>query len=253
MRTKLTGFRLRLLQAYVRRRLRKAFADLRVHGLDELQAARRESGAILCVNHVSWWDPMVMCALDPLLDGSGYALMDGDALRRWPFFGWAGAVAVDRGHGPEALRGSLARAAAICGEPGRVLAVFASGTQRPAHLPLLYRPGILTIQDEAQVPIVPAALRYDFIQGPRAVVHLFCGSAIPALKGGSRGARLRVLESRTNQLLGAIDQEVLRASEAQTQQTAPERGVSLWGKAEHLGPEISGPGRWLARRQRGAS
>ena len=252
MKKKWSGLRLRLLQTYVRRRLRRAFGDVRLAGFEHVQQARLVGGVILCVNHVSWWDPMVLGGLDRLLNGQGFALMDADALRRLPFLGWAGAVPVERGHGPEALRASLAAAAGTAAQHGNVLAVFAAGTQRPAHLPLLYRAGILTIQDAAQVPIVPAALRYDFIQGSRAIVHLFCGAPIPA-SAGARRARLRLLESRTAQLLGAIDEEVLRASEAQRQLEFPPTGISLWGATEERGPELSGAARWLARRQRGSS
>lgn len=170
------GF-LRIARPYVRHRLQRQFESVRVAGLDEVRARAAKTPVILAANHVSWWDPLLLVALDEALGGEGYCLMDSKNLRDLPFFEWVGALPIDREHPRQAHR-DLVRAAEMLTRPGQVLAIFPQGVQRPAHLELRLQRGIEVLAARAKAPVFPLAIRYDFGEGPRLRAHLSFGAPI---------------------------------------------------------------------------
>lgn len=189
---------------YVSRRLKRAFVDVRVHRLDLLSSYIQQGPIVLALNHVCWWDPLVLIQLSSAVDFDGYALMDHNNLKMLPFFSWLGARPINSGSPRQAHR-DLQDAAALLDRPGRVVALFPSGRQRAIHRPLEFKSGVLALSRLGQAPIVPVALRYDFSEGPRAVVHLCVAEALPVVTR-SPGEALSDLESRTYRALNEVDE-----------------------------------------------
>lgn len=166
-----------LARRYVARRLQRQFEDVRCFGLPHLRSVLKSQPVILACNHVAWWDPLILVQLDDKLGSDGYCLMDKENLSRLPFFSWLGAVPLDRSS-PKAAYRDLHHSAELLNAPGRMLIVFPQGEQRPAHLPLSFRPGVSALSERTRLPVHPVALRYDFRESERQVVHLSVGRAL---------------------------------------------------------------------------
>jgi 1-acyl-sn-glycerol-3-phosphate acyltransferase len=192
-----------LARWYVRRRLGKNFQDVLASGLSPLREKLASGPALLACNHVSWWDPLVMVHLDACLSADGYCLMDQENLGKLPFFSWVGAVPLDR-TSRKAAYGDLRAAAQLLDRPSRFLLTFPQGEQRAAHLPLSYKAGIFFLARLKDVPVYPLALRYDFHESPRALVHLSVGQPLFA-RSRRRDDFLRNLEAATQRELERID------------------------------------------------
>ncbi len=152
----------RLFRGVARRRIAGELDGLHVCGLELAQAALDRGPVIFAATHVSWWDPLVLLALDEALGADGRALMDAANLDALPFFRWVGALPVDRS-GPGRARRGLRDAAAFLAGPGQALWVFPQGRQRPAHLrPLGLERGIDLIARWSGAAVVPVGLNYGF-------------------------------------------------------------------------------------------
>lgn len=200
-----------LFRAYLRRKLSRAFADVRLHGSEHLLSACEHGGALIVCNHVAWWDPLVLIQLDARLGTDGYCLMDEANLRQFSFFGWMGALPLDRSSRTRAFR-DLKAATQILERPGRLLAIFAQGEQVPAHLPLEFKEGAAWCALRGPVQVVPLALRYDFGEGPRATVRLSAGEPLVPLEGENAGQLSRRLEAAVGQELDKIDQSIVNSA-----------------------------------------
>jgi len=169
---------LSLVRRYVHRRLRREFDGVWVAGLSEASALLRQGPVIFAPTHVSWWDAFLVVAVDQALDSTSHCLMDAENLRKLPFFGWIGALPIDRAGGARARAGLLA-GAQRAQKPGEALWVFPQGRQRPSHLrPLDLQPGIRLVERLSPAPIVPVALTYLFRQTERPAALLRFGRPI---------------------------------------------------------------------------
>lgn len=203
------AFFLKLARPYVARRLRRQFFDVRIGGLDRLQPLVNDGPVILACNHVAWWDPLLLVHLDAVLKSDGYCLMDRVNLNQLPFFRWVGALPLDRTSQTSSYRDLLA-AGRILNAERKILAIFPHGDQRPAHLPLNYRAGIVTLAARTLAPVVPLAIRYDFLQSPRQIAHLRVGVPLRFSSGtDTKESFLLELEERTRTALLDIDQQIL--------------------------------------------
>jgi 1-acyl-sn-glycerol-3-phosphate acyltransferase len=128
---------------------------------------------LVAVQHVAWWDPIVLFHLSrSRFDGTHFTMMEEENLRRLRFFGWLGAFGLERSSRAatlSAMRYALARLA----EPGARVWVFPQGRLAPADVrPLGVEAGAAWLAARARVPVVPVALRYEFLdaQFPQAFV-----------------------------------------------------------------------------------
>jgi 1-acyl-sn-glycerol-3-phosphate acyltransferase len=170
-----------LFRRYVRRRLRRDLDGVFVAGLDAVRARLAQEPLIIAANHVSWWDAMLLIALEEALGGAGFALMDADNLARLPFFRWLGAVPLDRS-APRRSVADLRRAAGLLDRPGRCLWIFPQGEQRPSHLrPLAFQSGVGALARMSQASIVTMSLGYHFRERPVPSAHVAFG----AVRGAS--------------------------------------------------------------------
>lgn len=208
-------------------RLRKQFAAVRVAGLESLQQELTKGPLLLTPNHVAWWDPFLLVALDEALGGGGLYYMDAENLRRYFFFRWAGALPLRRGQARVSAQDLLSGVESLK-QGGRYLVLFPQGEQRPAHLPLEFHRGALWLSEKAGVPVVPVGVRYDFLEGPQPVVHVSLGSPC---RGDSSRSGVRVWEEAVQRELQKIDRELLLLLELQRSLPSGVPAFSLPGRS----------------------
>lgn len=215
------GILFALARRYARRRLRAAFDGVYVEGLAELRQRSRVEPLIIAANHVSWWDALVVLWLDAELDGRGYCLMDAANLRRMPFFGWIGAVPLDRSSARGTMR-DLGAAARLLDGPGRRLWIFPQGKMRPPHLrPLALQRGVSWLAREAQARVQPLSLAYLYREMPEPAL---AASFSPAL---AADAPLDELERALAAGLSRCDAFVLSAQGAFEERLPPRRARQM--------------------------
>lgn len=192
---------------YVRFRMRRAFRDVLGRGIPEARSALAQGPAILIMNHVAWWDPLLLILLEKALGADGYGLMAADSLRELPFFGRLGALPLHRGDARRALS-DLESAATLLDRPLRFVAIFPSGEQRPSHFPLSFKSGASRLQERSGAKVIALALRYEFLESPKPTLLFSLGSAFE-IPEGSRPKRVSsYFEERVREELGRIDEEV---------------------------------------------
>lgn len=219
-----------LANRYTHRKLRRSLDGVYVGGLEAARAHRAASPVLLAANHVAWWDALLLLPLDEALGGSGRAVMDAENLARLPFFGWLGALPLDRSS-PSRSRAGLQDAADHLQAPGDALWIFPQGEQRPAWIrPLALKRGVLLLSRLSEAPILPVSIQYGFRENaaPTAVVDF--GEPIPA---GTPDA-LSVLESSLCEGLSRIDDFFLGDSTRYTPLIAPTSGRSEDGLGSRL-------------------
>jgi 1-acyl-sn-glycerol-3-phosphate acyltransferase len=160
-----------------------------MRGLDLLARELQDGPRIVVSNHSAWWDPMlgILLANRLLRDCDGYALMDARNLRRLPFLGRLGGFGVELGDALDGVR-ALRYAARLLVRPGVLVWVFPQGRERPVdERPLGFAGGAALLARMAGVPVVPAALRYEFGEDERPTCWASFGSPLPPERDQERG------------------------------------------------------------------
>lgn len=169
---------LRLARPYARRLIGRSLDGLHVSGLEAARALVRDQPVLFAANHVAWWDPMLLLPLDEAIGSEGYAMMDAANLARLPFFGWVGAIPLDRSS-PAASRSGLRGAVSLLDAPGRAVWIFPQGRQRPSWLrPLDLKPGARLLARLAGTPVVPVSLTYGFREAPQPAAVVRFGAPL---------------------------------------------------------------------------
>ena len=184
---RISGLSLALFSWYARFYFRRHFHALRIvrgsapSGLDDRPL-------IVCLNHPSWWDPLIALTLarETFPDRVHYAPIDSISLTKYRFFERLGFFGID----PKSVRGAsrfLKVGRAILAQPRTTLWITSEGTFTDVRTrPVSLRSGIghlVHSLDEAVV--VPLALEYVFWH-ERAPEALACwGEPLP-ISGGSQ-------------------------------------------------------------------
>jgi len=229
---------LKLARRYVRSRMRSAFDGVYLEGAESVRKLARSRPLILAANHVAWWDPLFAVRIDEALGTTSYALMDESNLARMPFFGWVGALPIDRSQARRSL-GQLRAAATLLERPGDAMWIFPQGTQRPAHLrPLDVKGGVSVLAEHAGATVVPLALNYLFRQTelPAAVATL--GEPLEPQALGRRGLA-PALEAALEEGLRRIDAFVTQGAGEFEELSAPRRRGDAPATAKLLAPFAS--------------
>ena len=167
-----------LYARYGRRLLRRAFARVWVGGGPWPDAG---AGPVIgFLNHSAWWDPIVLLLLShDVFRCDGYGLMQGEQLRRYPFFRQIGCFGAT-GDGIDDARAVAAHAAALLrGAPARTLWIFPQGELLPARVPLAFRSGLARLQRAVpEATAVPVALRYELRAEQRPELFVRVGAAV---------------------------------------------------------------------------
>ncbi len=220
---------LRLARPYVRRRLRRAFDGVFVEGADAVRTSAAREPLLIAANHVCWWDALTILALDASLDTRSHCLMDAENLARLPFFGWVGAVPLDRSS-PRASMRDLQQALELVARPSDALWIFPQGRQRPAHLrPLELSPGVAWLARKAGVAVVPLSLNYLFREAPEPAVVASFGRPLPPPGRRSSNATswLADLERALVSGLERCDRFIVSGAGSFAELVAPRRGASV--------------------------
>lgn len=189
---------------YARRRIARELDGVWVAGLDTAREALAREPLVLALNHVAWWDVLVLVLLDEALSGEMRVLMDTRNLRKLPYLGSIGAIPLDRST-PEASARDLDAAARWLDRPGRVVVIFPQGRQRASHLrPLAFRRGVEQLVAASGATVVPVALQYGFREAPMPAVGLRFGPHLPASAVGRSGGAA-VLEDVIDAQLSRLD------------------------------------------------
>jgi len=201
---------LALAQRYVHRRIAREFDGLFVEGLSRAQGLAAGEPLILAANHVAWWDALVAIEIDALLGTEGYCLMDAANLRKLPFFGWAGAVPLNR-DSAQTARADLRAASRLLDRAGRMLWMFPQGRQRRAHLrPLQLQSGVRLLARDSGARVLPMSLDYAYREAPAPSILVSFSEPLEA----SSAQFLPTLEARLCAGLARIDRFVDRGEGA---------------------------------------
>lgn len=150
-----------LLERYVGHKVRSAFRGVWVRG--ELPSAER--GLLCYQNHSSFWDGFLMHELGKVAGWDGYAMMEEENLARYRFHTRIGAFSVRRGDPQSALQTLRYAARLLRRRPRAALLVFPEGELRPGQGPLgPLKGGVEALARLAQVPSLPIAVRYAFLE-----------------------------------------------------------------------------------------
>ena len=209
---------LHFFRKVARNRIAHRLDGLWVSGLDEARAALAAGPVLFAANHVAWWDALLLLPMDEALGSLGWAVMDARNLKRMPFFGWIGALPLDRSS-PERSRECLESSAALLDRPGRGMWIFPQGRQRPAHLrPLGLRPGLQTMYHCNPVQIVAVSVDYAFLEKSRPAAVVRFSPPVPV----EDGHVIEAVESELLVGLEQIDAAVITATDGRRARTHPD-------------------------------
>jgi 1-acyl-sn-glycerol-3-phosphate acyltransferase len=219
---------------YVRYRLRRQFDGVFTAGLKATRRLAVDEPLIIAANHVCWWDALSIVALDEALGTKSHCLMDAGNLRKLGFFGWLGAVPLDRTSARSSLA-DLIDASRLMETPQTALWVFPQGQQQPAHIrPLGLHSGIAWLARRSGVRVVPLALNYLFRESRRPTLLAHFGEPLPAPSAGGNGSRAAIeqLDGALLNGLRRIDDFVVDATGPFVPLIAPQRrhAVPLLGR-----------------------
>ena len=198
---------------------------------------------IICLNHPSWWDPL-LCILLARRFWSGrkhYGPIDARMLSRYRFFGKLGFFGVEPGStrgGAQFLRG----AANILSQPASALWLTAEGEFADVRRrPVCLRPGLAhLLRRLPEAVVVPMALEYTFWGERTAEVLVHLGKPIET--AGREHTAERWNAMLTTRLQGAMD-ELAELSMSRD----PARFQTILGGASGSSPVYDG-WRWLKAR-----
>lgn len=199
----------RWFAAQAQERMAHTFRDLRIAGLEETRALAATGPLLVVANHTSWWDALYVLVLSQRLLGvDGYAFMEGDNLRKLPFFAKVGAFGVDTRVPGDAAAG-VRHAARLLDRPGRVVWIFPQGHERPiTERPLAFQPGARIIARVARTArTVPLALRYEFGEDERPTAWASLGPPLGTVEATARDAhahQARAVEQELDRIEHAI-------------------------------------------------
>lgn len=148
---------------YAGRYLRRHFHSIRLAQRSAAGAARGRS-LIVCLNHPSWWDPLVCLALARHVfpDRLHYAPIEAAALAKYRLFERIGFFGIEPGT-PRGAAAFLRTGAAILAQPCSALWITVQGEFADPRRPLDLRPGAgHLLHRSSRVTVLPLALEYPF-------------------------------------------------------------------------------------------
>ena len=158
---------------------------------------------IVCMNHPSWWDPLVALTLarSAFPDRNHYAPIDASALAKYPMFERLGFFGIE----PKSTRGGatfLRTGRAILSDPRSVLWVTGEGAFTDVRTrPVKLKPGIGRLLRFAKnVAVIPLAVEYTFWEERSPEVLACWGEPLLAPDGDSTAAIQSHLESALDRL-----------------------------------------------------
>lgn len=145
--------------AYGRWMMGRHLDGLWIQGLDQAAAVAAGRPVIFAVNHVCWWDGILMLTLAPRLGVDNRFLVDAGSVDKLGYLGHFGAIGVDRSTMTGPIEG-LEAAAAWLDRPRRSLWMYPQGRYRPSHLrPLGLQRGLTIVQRRSGAVVIPVTMQ----------------------------------------------------------------------------------------------
>ena len=190
----------RAVRALLRRRLRGGLSALRIEGTDRLADLSARGPLLLCANHVSFFDGLIVEWLSREL-AEPRVWMRADQLRAAPLLRWAGAFGVE--DEPRDRARALRWSVRFLDRPGRALWLFPQGALRPQwQRPLGFQRGADLIARASGAPVVPVSLHYELSERERPEAWVQIGEPVApegleaAIERGLDEIRSRIASGR---------------------------------------------------------
>ncbi len=150
----------RVVERYVRHKLRRAFRGVWMRGA----LPARDARLLVYANHTSFWDGFVAAELCHAGGWDGFCVMDERNLARYRFLRRLGAFSIRRGDPVSAVE-SLRYARRLLERPGTAVVVFPEGELRPDRgEPYPLERGVEVLARRAACACLPVAVRYRFFE-----------------------------------------------------------------------------------------
>lgn len=184
-------------RGYVRRYLRRSFHRVLLLGEPP---AMPDGPLLVCMNHSSWWDPLLVFWLSrELLSWDAYGPMDQRQLNRYPILARIGAFGVDR-ESLQAAREFVRYSDELLRGRRRALWLTAQGAMvSSAARPVRFYSGVASlVQSLGVAHVTTVVLEYEFWDEKRPEAFVSFATAIPVVAGPGfvRKPFLRELEAR---------------------------------------------------------
>lgn len=195
-----------IYSAYARRLIRKQFGHVRMSGC---AFPKTNQPVIAYMNHTAWWDAVVPVHLShDLFLREIHALMEGEQLRRYPFFRHLGCFGPDE-PGVADARAVLEYSKKVL-RTGRkpILWICPQGAILPSRAAMSFRSGLSRIAEAVpDALVIPFAIRYEFLKGERPECRVRIGE--PAMRTEENHSQFtRRLELLLQAELDALDSEI---------------------------------------------
>ncbi|WP_232318274.1 lysophospholipid acyltransferase family protein [Salisediminibacterium beveridgei] len=174
------------------------------------------AGAMVIINHSSWWDPLVLFYLNEVwLKKDGLAMMSIEGLERFPFFRKLGAYSInstDRREIITSLQYTLNQMDQDCN-----IFIFPQGEE--THLesrPLQFRSGTAFLNSKRpDIPVVPVSFYHQLLhyQLPEWFIHI--GEPVDLSKVTDKQEKTAVLENRMTEQLECLKDLVIHDEQNQ--------------------------------------
>ncbi len=174
-----SAFFLKLFRMYLRRKFQSSFDGIYLSGLSEIQELAKTHSVVASANHVAWWDALLLVSAVEPIGIPSFALMDEDNLKKYPFFGWLGAIPLNRSGGIKVKR-DIQYALQLLRSARCVVWMFPQGRQRAAHLrPLGIKSGIFSIIKRTDALHIPVSITYGYREAPNPTILMHFGEPLP--------------------------------------------------------------------------
>lgn len=189
-------------RGYVRRYLRRSFHRVLLLGEPP---AMPDGPLLVCMNHSSWWDPLLVFWLSrELLSWDAYGPMDQRQLNRYPILARIGAFGVDR-ESLQAAREFVRYSDELLRGRRRALWLTAQGAMvSSAARPVRFYSGVASlVQSLGVAHVTTVVLEYEFWDEKRPEAFVSFATAIPVVAGA--GLRPQAVSARAGGADGAAN------------------------------------------------
>jgi 1-acyl-sn-glycerol-3-phosphate acyltransferase len=197
-----------IYSAYARRLIRKQFGKVRLSGN---AFPETDLPVIAYMNHSAWWDAVVPVYLShDLFRREIHALMEGEQIRKYPFFRHLGCFGPTDSGIAEA-RAVVAHSVSVLRKGQRpILWICPQGAIYPSRAPMKFKSGLARIAQEVpEAIVIPVAFRYEFLKQEKPGCFVRIGK--PVVRSKESNPQLtRRLESILDHELDALDQDIAR-------------------------------------------
>lgn len=195
-----------IYSAYARRLIRKQFGTVHLSG-----TAFPETGlpVIAYMNHSAWWDAVVPVHLShDLFRREIHALMEGEQIKKYPFFRHLGCFGPTESGVAEA-RAVVEHSVSVLRKGKRpILWICPQGAIYPSRTPMKFKSGLAHIARAVpEAILIPVAVRYEFLkqQGPGCFVR----TGEPVVRSEESNPQFtRRLERTLDRELARLDSDV---------------------------------------------